>query len=103
MIQVVVFVPESHKESVKSAMFAVGGGKIGNYDSCCFEHSGTGQFRPLAGSNAFIGEVGSLELVPEVRIEMACEDHLFQSVIAAMLASHPYETPAYYGIKTVGL
>lgn len=103
MIQLVVFVPDSHKEAVKSAMFAVGGGKIGNYDSCCFEHSGMGQFRPLAGSNAFIGEVGELEFVPEVRIEMTCEDHLFSSVISAMLAAHPYETPAYYGIKTVGL
>lgn len=102
MIQVAVFVPETHKEQVKAAMFAVGGGKIGNYDSCCFEHAGIGQFRPLAGSNAYVGEVGKVEFVAEVKIEMVCEDHLYESVISAMKSSHPYETPAYYGIKLVG-
>lgn len=101
MIQIIVFVPEDHKEAVKQAMFKAGGGKIGNYDSCCFEIKGVGQFRPLKGSNAFIGEVGVLEQVAEVKVEMACEDSVFENVVRAMKAAHPYETPAYYGIKTV--
>lgn len=103
MIQIVVFVPEEHKEVVKAAMFAAGGGKMGNYDSCCFEQAGTGQFRPLPGSEPFLGEVGGLEKVSEVRIEMACEDTAYPAVIQSMLQAHPYETPAYYGIKTLSL
>lgn len=102
MIQIIVFVPEDYKEQVKSAMFAAGGGKIGNYDSCSFEQLGHGQFRPLKGSQAFIGKIDELETVREVRIEMACEDVLFEQVIQQMKAAHPYETPAYYGIKIVG-
>lgn len=102
-MQVFVFVPESHKEQVKQAMFDVGGGKIGNYDSCSFEYQGTGQFRPLSGSNAYLGKVNQLERVPEVKIEMTCEEHLFPDIVKAIRSSHPYETPAFYGIKTVGI
>lgn len=101
MIQIFVFVPVEHKENVKKAMFEAGGGKIGKYDSCCFEHLGVGQFRPLEGSKAFIGQVGQLETVKEVKIEMTCEDQFFDQIIQAMKAAHPYETPAYYGIKTL--
>jgi hypothetical protein len=102
MIQLVVFIPHEFKESVKMAMFKAGGGKIGSYDSCCFEHLGTGQFKPLAGSKAYLGNIGEIERVSEYRVELACEDHLFEAVVDAMKKAHPYETPAYYGIKTVG-
>lgn len=99
MLQVTVFTPIDYKDKVKNAMFKAGAGKIGNYDSCCFEHQGVGQFRPLKGSEAFIGKVGDLEKIQEVKIEMICEDHLFENVIKAMKQNHPYETPAYYGVK----
>lgn len=102
MIQIIVFVPEPHVEKIKNAMFEAGGGKLGNYDSCCFEHPGIGQFRPLKGSQAFLGKIGGLEKVKEIKIEMACEDEFFDEIIRAMKAAHPYETPAYYGIKTLG-
>lgn len=102
MIQIIVFVPEDHAEKIKDAMFQAGGGKIGNYDSCCFEHPGIGQFKPLKGSNAFLGKIGVVEKVQELKIEMACEDKFFDEIILAMKAAHPYETPAYYGIKTLG-
>ena len=103
MVQVVVFVPGNAKEKLKKAMFEAGAGKLGNYDSCCFEQAGNGQFRPLSGSQPFLGTAGNLEIVAEVRIEMVCEEHLLEGVISAMKASHPYETPAYYAIKTLGI
>ncbi len=99
MIQVIVFVPEEHKEKIKQAMFHAGAGKIGNYDSCCFEYAGFGQFRPLEGSHAFVGKAGVVEIVKEVKLEMICEDQDFPQIIQAMKSAHPYETPAYYGIK----
>ena len=103
MHQVVVFVPIDFKEEVKDAMFQAGGGKMGNYDSCSFELEGLGQFRPLVGSRPFLGSVEKLELVAEVRIEMTCEDDHVENVLKAIKASHPYETPAFYAIKTLGL
>ena len=87
--------PLSHSEQVKEAVFEAGAGAIGNYDRCCFETLGTGQFRPLEGASAFVGSVGEVETVQELRIELVCENKLIHDVIKALFASHPYETPAY--------
>ena len=96
MFNFVVFVPTSHLEVVKAAMFDEGAGKLGNYDSCCFEVHGKGQFRPLLGSHAFLGNMGELEVVDEVRVELICPKSIIQNVVEAMKKAHPYETPAYY-------
>ena len=65
-----VYVPESHRDSLKQALFQAGAGKIGNYDSCCWETEGTGQFRPLPGSHPFLGSQDRLEHAPEWKIEL---------------------------------
>lgn len=103
MFQIVVFIPESHKEHVKDAMFQAGAGRLGNYDRCSFEVSGLGQFRPLKGAQPFVGSILEVENVKEVRVEMICEDHLLKDVIHAMKNAHPYETPAYYATGIVGI
>ncbi len=41
------------------------------------------------------GSVGNLETVDEVRIEVVLDRPRRGSVVAAMLAAHPYEEPAY--------
>lgn len=89
------YVPESHLESVKLAVFAAGAGRIGDYDSCCWQTKGQGQFRPLAGANPYIGTTGEVERVEEYKVEMVVEDALIQSVLAALVKAHPYEEPAY--------
>ncbi len=101
MYQLIFFVPEAQAEAVKSAVFAAGAGKYKNYDSCCWQTSGTGQFRPLEGSNAFIGTEGRLEKLTELRIEMLCNDECLESAISALKKAHPYEEPAYYAVKSV--
>lgn len=95
MYSIVFFVPESHLESVKIAMFTVGAGKIGHYDNCAWQCLGQGQFRPLVKSNAFIGSVDQVEKIAEYRVELVCEKSLIKAVIEALLAAHPFETPAY--------
>jgi len=89
------FVPESHLESVKAALFAAGAGKIGDYDSCCWQTLGTGQFRGLEGSDPFVGRKGGIEQVAEFKVELVCEDSLIRDVVAALKQAHPYEEPAY--------
>lgn len=101
MIHISFYVPVKDAEKVKNAMFQAGAGKIGNYDYCCFEMKGTGQFRPLPGSNPTIGSECKIETVEELKIDMVCEDSCIREVIAALKKSHPYETPAYYAIKTL--
>jgi hypothetical protein len=95
MYKLVFFVPEAHLESVKSAVFAAGAGKIGNYDSCCWQIAGAGQFRPLAGSDPFIGSAHQLEQVTEYRVEMVCDSVFIKSAVAALREAHPYEEPAF--------
>jgi len=100
MYKLCVFVPESHLQQVKDALFAAGAGKIGNYDRCCWQTLGSGQFRPLANSQPFIGEAGNgepgeVESVAEYKLELVVEDALIKSVVLAMKQAHPYEEPAY--------
>lgn len=95
MYKLAFFVPVEHKEHVKNAIFAVGAGRIGNYDSCCWEVLGTGQFRALQGANPFIGQQGVIETVQEYRVELVCEDRLIQAAVAALRSAHPYEEPAF--------
>lgn len=95
MYKLCVFIPENQLESVKSAMFAAGAGKIGNYDCCCWQTLGQGQFRPLENSQPFIGQSGMIETVDEYKVELVVEDALIGAVIRAMKKAHPYEEPAY--------
>lgn len=95
MFKLVFFVPVSHLEEVKAAIFATGAGRIGDYEHCAWEVLGQGQFRPLMGSNPFIGSQGSLEIVAEYRVELVCKESLIPAAIAALRASHPYEEPAF--------
>ena len=95
MYKICVFVPETATELVKQAMFDAGAGKIGDYDCCCWQTLGHGQFRPLEGSSPYIGKQHRLESVAEFRIEMVCADKYIKNVVAALKSSHPYEEPAY--------
>ncbi|MCK0537819.1 NGG1p interacting factor NIF3 [Alcanivorax quisquiliarum] len=88
------YVPASHLEEVKQAVFAAGAGRIGNYDCCAFQVAGEGQFRPLDGSRPFIGQQGEIERVPEYRVEMICEENALRPALAALRLAHPYEEPA---------
>ncbi|MDH5592632.1 MAG: NGG1p interacting factor NIF3, partial [Gammaproteobacteria bacterium] len=93
MNKLVFFVPESHKEAVKQALFSQGAGRYHGYDCCSWETLGTGQFKPLSGSQPFIGQQDKVESVAEYRVEMICDDQHIKAVLQALLDSHPYETP----------
>ncbi len=93
--KLVVFVPVSHAEKVREAIFANGGGHIGEYDSCSFNLEGKGTFRGGEGSDPFVGEKGVLHTEEEVRIETIFPAHEKGRLIGAMLQAHPYEEVAY--------
>ena len=80
---------------MKTAVFATGAGKIGDYDSCCWQVLGQGQFRPLQGSKPFLGQQGEVEVVAEYRVELVCEGAVVRAAVDALIEAHPYETPAW--------
>lgn len=95
MMQLSFFVPESHLESVKQALFDAGAGRVGDYDCCAWQTAGQGQFRALQGSDPYIGDQDQLTRVEEYKVEMICPDTIVDDVIAALRRAHPYEEPAY--------
>jgi hypothetical protein len=101
MHQIHVYLPESHLDIVKQAMFDAGAGRYKAYDSCCWQTSGEGQFRALDNAKPFIGEKNTLTHEKEYRVEMVCEDRYLIDVIEALKKAHPYEEPAfaYYPIN----
>ncbi|HEA51963.1 hypothetical protein LCGC14_0797590 [marine sediment metagenome] len=95
MYKICYFVPETHLEKTKQALFDVGAGCIGDYDSCAWQCRGQGQFRPLEGSSPFLGDAGALEVVEEFKVELVCRDDLIRQAVGALKQAHPYEEPAY--------
>lgn len=94
-----IYVPASHLESVKKALFEQGAGRLGNYDCCSWQTRGTGQFRALAGSSPFVGQEGQIHTQEEYKLELICNDDIVAKSIETLLRVHPYETPAYHLIK----
>ena len=98
MYSLVFYVPETHLESVKAAVFAAGAGQIGDYEQACWQVKGEGQFCPTAQAQPFIGQSGLLEKVVEYRVETVLHNACKTSVVNALKASHPYEEVAYHFI-----
>jgi hypothetical protein len=101
MYQICFYVPKSHLETVKQAMFAAGAGNVGNYSYCSWQTLGIGQFMPLVGSNAYIGGIGQVTRVVEYQVIMLCDENCLPNVIAALKTAHPYEEVAYQVVQLV--
>jgi dinuclear metal center YbgI/SA1388 family protein len=96
--KICVFVPHENQDEVRQQMFDAGAGMIHKdsaYEDCSFNISGTGTFLPLEHANPYIGKVGTLETVAEVRIEMVVTRQNINRVVKAMMKAHPYEEVAY--------
>lgn len=101
MYKLTFYVPSEEAEKVKEALFQKGAGKVGNYDRACWQVSGTGQFRPLEGSNPALGSVGDIHQEEELRVEMLLEEEKADDVIAALKMAHPYEEPAWDLVRII--
>lgn len=95
LLKLVTFVPKAQAENVRNALFNAGAGGIGNYDSCSFNVAGEGTFRASELANPFVGEIGEVHTEAEIRIEVILPSFRKVAVRRALLATHPYEEPAY--------
>lgn len=94
LVKLVVFVPVAHAENVRAALFPFAV-RLGNYSDCSFAVSGTGTFTPLSGAEPFSGTVGELAKVNEERLELLIERTHLTKAMKILLATHPYEEPAF--------
>jgi dinuclear metal center YbgI/SA1388 family protein len=95
LLKLVTYIPKSHLEKVRNAIFEAGAGFIGNYDQCGFALNGTGSFRANANTKPFIGKKGKIHFEDEIRFETILFTHIREKVVKALLATHPYEEVAY--------
>ena len=95
LYKLVIYIPRGHEDLVRQAICQAGAGWIGQYDECTFQAAGTGTFRPLPGTNPFLGQIGQLERTEEIRLETVVAATRLEAVIGAMLNAHPYEEVAY--------
>jgi hypothetical protein len=93
--KLVVFVPEAALEAVRDALFAAGAGRIGDYERCSWYTAGTGTFFGGESTDPSIGQAGSEERVPELRLETVFPAERHDQVVAALRDAHPYEEPAF--------
>lgn len=95
LLKLAVYVPVSHADIVRNALFDAGCGSIGNYDSCSYNLLGEGTFRAGENSSPYCGEIGELHYEKEIRIETVLPAFIKGKVLKKIFAVHPYEEPAY--------
>jgi dinuclear metal center YbgI/SA1388 family protein len=95
LIKLVTYIPESHLDKVRNAIFDAGAGSVGNYDRCGFTVDGTGSFRGNEQTNPFVGKSGEMTFEKEVRFETVFYSHLKEKMIRTLIENHPYEEVAY--------
>ncbi len=93
--KLVTFVPQTDTARVIDALAAAGAGRIGAYERCAYTSPGTGTFRPAEGAKPTIGEVGAIEEVAELRVEMVVPRTRRRAVVEALRAAHPYDEAAF--------
>jgi dinuclear metal center YbgI/SA1388 family protein len=89
------FVPVDKAEQLRKAIFSAGGGHIGNYSECSFNTAGEGTFKPLEGTNPYVGDIGKRHAEKELKVEVILPAYLENQIISAMKVAHPYEEAAY--------
>lgn len=99
MYKLIFFVPTSHVEEVKNAVFLAGGGNIGHYRQCCWQTLGVGEFLPDEEAKPYLGHVGEKQIVSEFKVEILVEADKIEGCVAALRLAHPYESPAIDIIK----
>ena len=71
-----IFLPEDHFDPICQALWSVDAGHIGQYDRCLSWSRVNSCWRPLAGTDPYLGQPGQLD-----------------EALAAIKSAHPYEEP----------
>jgi len=89
------YVPHSHVEEVKSALFNAGAGTLGNYSNCSFVTDGMGSYKAEPGANPSIGKIGEVHREAEYQINITFAKADEHNILNALFQSHPYEEVAF--------
>jgi dinuclear metal center YbgI/SA1388 family protein len=94
-LKLVFFAPAENVDDIVDAVSEAGAGVIGLYRRCAFFSQGMGTFLADERANPQVGQVGQVETVEEVRVEMVLPESKARAVADALRQAHPYEEPAF--------
>ncbi len=97
-----IFIPETHFRALQKALQTVDAGHIGRYDSCLAYSRVTGTWRPLEGTDPFIGSAGEISEEPELKVEVTVQSERLPETMQAIRDVHPYEEPVINVIPLLG-
>ncbi|KAA6337210.1 hypothetical protein EZS27_014688 [termite gut metagenome] len=95
LLKLITYTPFSHADKVREALFSVGCGSIGNYNSCSYNSKGEGTFRATERATPFCGHIGEMHSEDEIKIETVLPFYKKPEAIKALIETHPYEEPVY--------
>ncbi|MBU2950289.1 Nif3-like dinuclear metal center hexameric protein [Tamlana agarivorans] len=93
--KLVTYVPKYEAHLVRSALFEIGAGSIGNYDECSFNVEGYGTYNGNKESTPTKGERGLTHTEEETKISVTFAKHLESKVLHTLFNTHSYEEVAY--------
>lgn len=93
-VKIIVTMPVENLDEVRNAICNVGAGVIGDYTDCSIATKCIGTFKPIEGTNPYIGEKDKLEFVQEEKLEVRCSIEKVKEVLSKLREVHPYEEPA---------
>ena len=88
-----IFIPETHFDALRDALQSVDAGHIGNYDCCLSYSKVTGTWRPLSGTDPYIGKENEISEEEELKVEVTVKEERLEETLDAVKKVHPYEEP----------
>ncbi|MDN5341848.1 MULTISPECIES: cytochrome C biogenesis protein [Oceanotoga] len=88
-----IFIPEGFLDIILKSLNETGAAKAGNYDSCISYSKVIGMWRPLEGTNPYIGKINELSIQEEIKIECICKKEFLEKTVENIKKVHPYEEP----------
>ncbi len=91
LYKVETYLPKEALDGIRSALYNLGLGKIGNYDCCLTWYEVNSSWRPIDGAKPYLGTVGEIEFAPEYKLEFQCKESDLTAAVSAIKSNHPYE------------
>lgn len=88
-----IFIPESFFKVLCNKLKELDAGHIGNYGECLSYSEVNSRWKPLEGTNPYIGKVNELSEEKELKVEVTCNIDNIDEIIKGIKSIHPYEEP----------
>ncbi len=102
VVKLEIFIPPEFVDRLGDALSELGAGRLGNYERCMSVTQVRGYWRPLAGAQPYLGQIGRVETADECKVEMNCPWELVPEAIRKIREIHPYEEPLIQVVPLIG-